>query len=113
MPTQLQALKTDLFRALANPTRIGILEQLAHGERAVQDLQQALQLDQPIVSQHLAALRAKHVVSVRRERTQAFYSLRSPLIADLLRVAREFLSEHLSESQVMLRELKRERRIAE
>ena len=110
MPTPLQELKTDLFRALAHPTRIGILEQLVDGERAVQDLQEALQLEQPIVSQHLAALRAKNVVTVRRERTQAFYSLRSPLIADLLRVAREFLGHHLTESQSMLRELQRERR---
>ena len=112
MRTPLQEAKGDLFRALANPTRIRILEQLVHGERAVQDLQDALQLEQPIVSQHLAALRAKNVVTVRRERTQAFYSLRSPLIADLLRVAREFLGHHLTESQSMLRELQRERRRA-
>jgi ArsR family transcriptional regulator len=110
MPTQLQALKSDLFRALAHPTRIRLLEQLVAGERTVQDLQELLYLDQPVVSQHLAALRAKSVVTVRRERTQAYYSLRSPLVADLLRVSREFLSQHLSESQSMLRELQKERR---
>jgi DNA-binding transcriptional ArsR family regulator len=110
MPTQLQVLKSDLFRALAHPTRIRILEQLVAGERTVQDLQDILDLDQPIVSQHLAALRAKNVVTVRRERTQAYYSLRSPLLADLLRVSREFLGQHLSESQSMLRELQKERR---
>jgi DNA-binding transcriptional ArsR family regulator len=110
MQTPLQEAKSDLFRALAHPTRIRILEQLVHGERAVQDLQDALQLEQPIVSQHLAALRAKNVVTVRRERTQAFYSLRSPLVADLLRAAREFLGHHLTESQSMLRQLQRERR---
>ena len=110
MPTQLQVLKSDLFRVLAHPTRIRILEQLVGGERTVQDLQDLLDLDQPIVSQHLAALRGKNVVTVRRERTQAYYSLRSPLVADLLRVSREFLSQHLSESQSMLRELQRERR---
>ena len=110
MPTQLQVLKSDLFRVLAHPTRIRILEQLVGGERTVQDLQDLLDLDQPIVSQHLAALRGKNVVTVRRERTQAYYSLCSPLVADLLRVSREFLSQHLSESQSMLRELQRERR---
>ena len=110
MPTQLQTIKAELFRALAHPTRIRILERLAQGERTVQDLQDALGLEQPIVSQQLAALRAKNIVTVRRERTQAFYALRSPLIAELLRVAREFLSDHLSESRTMLRELQRERR---
>jgi ArsR family transcriptional regulator len=106
----LQVVKADLFRALAHPTRIRVLEQLSRGELTVQALQDALQLDQPIVSQHLAALRSKNVVTVRREGTQAFYSLRSPLVAELLRVAREFLGHHLSESQSMLRELQRERR---
>jgi ArsR family transcriptional regulator len=110
MATALQSLKAELFRALAHPTRIRILEELAPGERTVQKLQEILALDQPTVSQHLAALRAKNIVTARRERTQAFYSLRSPLVADLLRVARDFLNHHLSESQSMLRELRRERR---
>jgi ArsR family transcriptional regulator len=114
MSSPLQELKSDLFRALAHPTRIRILERLVTGSQSVQDLQTALTLDQPIVSQHLAALRSRDVVTVRREGTQAYYALRSPLIADLLRVAREFLGHHLSErqseSQSMLRELKRERR---
>ena len=112
MSTPLQVLKSDFFRALGHPTRIRILERLVDGAKSVQDLQAALRLDQPIVSQHLAALRAKNVVTVRREGTQAYYALRSPLVADLLRVAREFLNHHLSErqseSQSMLRELKRE-----
>ena len=60
--------------------------------------QSALVLGQPVVSQHLAALRARNVVTVRREGTQAYYALRSPLVADLLRVAREFLNQRLSES---------------
>jgi DNA-binding transcriptional ArsR family regulator len=112
MSTPLQVLKSDFFRALGHPTRIRILERLVDGAKSVQDLQAALGLDQPIVSQHLAALRAKNVVTVRREGTQAYYALRSPLVAELLRVAREFLNHHLSErqseSQSMLRELKRE-----
>ncbi len=112
MPSSLPEFKSELFRALAHPTRIRILEQLVDGERSVQDLQGALTLEQPIVSQHLAALRAKNVVTVRREGTLAYYALSSPLVADLLRVAREFLGHHLSESRSMLRELQRERRRA-
>lgn len=110
MPSELQRLKADLFRALAHPVRIGILEQLAARERTVQELQDALALEQPVVSQHLAALRARHVVSVRREGTAAYYTLRSPEVADLIRVARQFLSHQLTESQSMLRELRREGR---
>jgi DNA-binding transcriptional ArsR family regulator len=112
MSTSLQVAKSELFRALAHPTRIRILERLVAGEQTVQDLQGALSLEQPVVSQHLAGLRARRVVTVRREGTQAFYALRSPVVADLLRVSRELLSEQLSESRSMLRELQRETRRA-
>jgi len=110
MPTSLQVLKSEFFRALAHPTRIRILERLARGECRVQELQDALELEQPIVSQHLAALRAKNVVTVRRNGSLAYYALRSPLITELLRVSREFLNHHLAESHSMLRELRREDR---
>lgn len=110
MPNTLPTVKADLFRALAHPTRIRILERLVEGERTVQNLQETLALEQPIVSQHLAALRAKNVVTVRRAGTLAHYALRSPLVAELLRVARELLNHQLSESRSMLRELQREQR---
>src|SRR3989442_16033738 len=106
MPSELQALKADLFRALAHPVRIRILELLAGRERTVQELQDALKLDQPAVSQHLAALRVRNLVTARREGTLAYYTLRSSVVAELLRVAREVLDRHLTESQSMLRELR-------
>lgn len=110
MTTALQLLKSEFFRVLANPTRIRILEQLVTGGRTVQELQAALVLDQPIVSQQLAVLRGRGVVAVRREGTQACYTLASPLVADVLRVSREFLNRQLTESRSMLRELQREGR---
>jgi ArsR family transcriptional regulator len=110
MPSELPALKADLFRALAHPTRIRILELLVGREQTVQALQDALGLDQPVVSQHLAALRARHLVTARKAGTLAHYALRSSLVAELLRVAREFLNRQLTESQSMQRELRREHR---
>jgi DNA-binding transcriptional ArsR family regulator len=110
MRSALPALKADLFRALAHPVRIRILELLSTRERTVAELQDTLGLEQPIVSQHLAALRARQLLAVRREGTLAWHTVRSPLVADLLRAARELLSQRLTENQSMLRELRRERR---
>lgn len=110
MPSELQSLKADLFRGLAHPARIRILELLTTKERSVQELQDALGLDQPAVSQHLAALRARHLVSTRKAGTAVYYTLASRLTADLLRVARDLLGHRLSHSQTMLRELRREGR---
>jgi DNA-binding transcriptional ArsR family regulator len=112
MPTPLQELKSAFFRTLAHPARVRMLELLTVRDRSVGELQTELGLQQPIVSQHLAALRARHIVTVRRQGAQAFYALSSPLIADLLAVARAFLTHHLGEHRSMLRELQRERRRA-
>jgi len=109
VPSGLQALKADLFRALGHPARIRILELLTSKERTVQEMQDALELDQPVVSQHLAALRARHLVTARKHGTLAYYTLRSRLVAELLRVARELLGHRLTESQSMLRALRREK----
>ncbi len=108
--SELQVVKAELFRALAHPTRIRILELLSTGEHTVQDLQGALGLGQPVVSQQLAVLRARLLVNSRRMGTASYYTLRSPLIAELLAVAREFLNHRFTANQTMLRELRRETR---
>jgi len=109
-PAALQAFKADFFRALAHPIRIRILETLGDGERSVQELQGALRLDQPVVSQQLAVLRAKNIVTSRKVGSTVRYALSDPLITRLLSVAREIFNNHLVDSQSMLRELQREAR---
>ena len=106
----LQALKAEFFKTLGHPVSIRILESLVKGERSVQDLQQALELAQPIVSQHLAALRAKNIVKARKEGTTVWYTIRVASIGELLAIARRIFDSQLSDSQTMLRELRREAR---
>ena len=106
----LQVFKAEFFKTLGHPIRIRILEVLIRGERSVQELQEALQLEQPIVSQHLGMLRAKHVVKARKEGTTVRYSVRVPLIAELLSIARRIFDSQLIDTQTMLKELRREGR---
>jgi len=106
----LQVFKADFFRALAHPIRIRILETLDAGERSVQELQQALDLEQPIVSQQLAILRAKNIVVPRKVGTTVRYALSDPLVTRLLAVARGIFNNRLIDTQSMLKELRREAR---
>ena len=106
----LQTFKADFFRALAHPIRIRILETLGAGERSVQELQQALDLEQPVVSQQLAVLRSKNIVTPRKVGTTVRYALSDPLITRLLTVAREIFNNHLVGTQSMLKALQREAR---
>jgi len=106
---ELQAFKAAFFRALAHPIRIRILELLVRGDRTVHELQQELGVDQPVVSQQLAVLRAGNIVSGTKEGASVRYAVRDPLIANLLDVARRIFNNHLVGTQDLLRELQRER----
>jgi DNA-binding transcriptional ArsR family regulator len=109
-PPALQLFKADFFRALAHPIRIRILETLGAGERSVQELQQALDLEQPIVSQQLAVLRGKNIVIARKVGTTVRYALSDPLVIELLAVAREIFNNRLVDTRSMLKALQREAR---
>lgn len=106
---ELQLFKAQFFRALAHPARIRMLEILVRGGRTVQELQEALALDQPIVSQQLAVLRHQGIVSAQKEGSSVRYGLRDPLVGDLLDVARRIFDNRLDSSTGLLRELRRER----
>jgi ArsR family transcriptional regulator len=107
---QLQVFKAEFFKALAHPLRIRILELLLESERSVQELQRALGVDQPIVSQQLAILRAKNIVEPRKQETAVRYAVRDPALRELLGVARKIFNNQLVGTQTMLRELTRETR---
>jgi DNA-binding transcriptional ArsR family regulator len=107
---ELQTFKARFFQALAHPARIRILEILVRGGRTVQELQEALTLEQPIVSQQLAVLRNQGIVTAHKEGLSVRYALRDPLVGELLDVARRIFSNHLVSTRGLLRELQREAR---
>jgi ArsR family transcriptional regulator len=106
----LQSFKAEFFKALAHPIRIRIMELLRSHARSVQELQALLDLDQSTVSQQLAVLRAKNIVTARKEGTTVWYAVRDALVGDLLDVARRIFNNQLSGTQTMLRQLRREAR---
>jgi ArsR family transcriptional regulator len=67
-----------LFKAFADPTRLRILNVLAAGELCVCDVVDLLELPQPNVSRHLAALRHAGLVEVVRAQQFAHYRLAAP-----------------------------------
>ena len=103
---QLQNLKAEFFRPLAHPIRIRLLEVLvARGATSVQGLQRALGIDQPIVSQQLARLRASGIVAAKKDGSATRYAVTDPLLKNLLQVARQILNRRLVGVRTLLREL--------
>jgi DNA-binding transcriptional ArsR family regulator len=100
----LQRFKAELFKGLAHPTRIRILELLRAGERAVSDLQGQLGIDASSVSQQLAILRSRNIVQTRKVGTSVFYSVQDAQIFTILDAARQIFTQHLDDLQSMLLE---------
>lgn len=81
-----------LFHALADPTRLLILEHLKTGEHKVKELTDHLGLAQSTVSAHLACLRDTELVKVRTQGRASIYSLDQPDVLDqLLLIARQLI----------------------
>ena len=97
MQEMLRQFKADLFQALAHPTRIAILEQLRDGELSAGALIERLGVEQANASQHLAVLRTKNILTNRRAGNQVFYSVRDPLIIEVLDVMRRYFHAHRNE----------------
>jgi DNA-binding transcriptional ArsR family regulator len=107
MQESLRRFKADIFQALAHPTRIAILEFLSEGELSAGTLIERLGMEQANVSQHLAVLRAKQLVSNRKAGNQVFYSVRDPLIIEVLNLMRTYFHTHLREALGMLDEMEK------
>jgi len=64
-----------LLKAIAHPTRLTILRELAKGTRCVNDIRELVDLPQPNVSQHLALLKKDGLVISRKQGARRCYSL--------------------------------------
>ena len=101
----LQAWKADFFKALAHPARIKILEYLRDGEKPAGDILEALGLEQSNGSQHLAVLRNKGILVTRRDGSNVLYSVRDPMLYQVLDLLRRYFYEHLTEMRSLLEAL--------
>lgn len=96
----LYEVKANLFKGLAHPIRIRLLELLAAAPSvSVTDLIAGTGQEASNISQHLGVLRRHHLVVAERRGLQVFYSLAYPQVAELLAVARSFLTQVLETTQ--------------
>src|SRR3954465_7701236 len=110
MQNLLRAYKASVFQALAHPTRVAIVEALREGELAAGTIQERLSIEQANLSQHLAVLRTRQIVTNRKEGNQVFYSLRNPVLVQVLDIMRRYFQANLRDAVQMLDEIKSERK---
>jgi DNA-binding transcriptional ArsR family regulator len=102
----LRQFKAQVFQALAHPTRIAVLDELRDGERSAGQIAERLRLEQANLSQHLAVLRAKGVVTTRKAGNQVFYAIRDAgLLVRILDLLRDYFHTHLHDTLAILGEM--------
>lgn len=99
-------IEAELFRALANPARVRVLELLAEGERSVGEMAPLVGVELSHLSQQLGVLRRAGLVTTRKDGSTVFYTVRDRAMFELLAAAKRLLINSLTESQGLLAGLK-------
>ena len=95
-------LRAGVCQALADPSRLLILEELRHGERTISDLQAAVGLGQSNVSRHVAKLRERGLVRTRRHSIHVYCSLQDPRVLQALKLLDAALRDFLGQQSAQV-----------
>ena len=82
-----------VLKALANESRLQIVDRLSRGECSVGELTELVGLDRTTISKHLAVLRAHGIVHDRREGNVVYYTLLTPCVMNFFACATKVLKE--------------------
>lgn len=94
--------KAELFKALAHPARVRVLELLAERDHSIGELAEQSGLELSHLSQQVTVLRRAGIVDSHRVKSAVICSLRDPQAAELLAVARRMISQNLRQTQALL-----------
>jgi ArsR family transcriptional regulator len=100
---QIYKLHASICHTLANPKRLEIIDKLRANELSVTALAEALEISQANLSQHLALMRQRGIVTTRREGVNVFYKLSNPKIIRACDLMRQVLLEHLETAAELAR----------
>jgi DNA-binding transcriptional ArsR family regulator len=89
--------RAKIFKALAHPSRLFILEQLAEGERCVYELTDMIGADISTISKHLSVLKSAGVIHAEKRGLQVFYRLKMPCILRFFECVGEVIQSNAKE----------------
>ena len=97
--------QTDVYKAIADPTRRSLLKELSTGEKSVTDLLEPFAMSMPALSRHLQVLREVDLVKQERRGRQRIYSLNAEPLQEVLQwlaYFEQFWDEKLDELALYL-----------
>jgi DNA-binding transcriptional ArsR family regulator len=95
--------KAEILKALAQPTRLKILECLRQGERCICEIIPAVHGEQSNISRHISLMQKSHLVSTRKDGVKVMVKVRDPKIFDILDRVSAILKAQMNEQSRLLK----------
>jgi ArsR family transcriptional regulator len=98
-------LKAEVLKALAQPTRLKILEILRNGERCICEIVPAINGEQSNISRHISLMQKSHLITTRKDGVKVMVKVRDPRIFEILDIVGLFLKTQMQEQSRLMRAL--------
>jgi len=98
-------LKSDILKAMAQPTRLRILELLRDGEKCICEIIPAINGEQSNISRHISLMQKNHLVSTRKDGVKVMVKIRDPRIFEILDKVSLVLKTQIQEQNQLAKSL--------
>ncbi len=98
-------LKAEVLKALAQPTRLRILEFLRDGEKCICEIVPAINGEQSNISRHISVMQKSHLITTRKDGVKVMVKVRDPRIFEILDTVSLFLKTQMQEQSRLMRAL--------
>jgi DNA-binding transcriptional ArsR family regulator len=105
MEERVLELKAEILKALAQPTRLKILELLRNGEKCICEIVPALNGEQSNISRHISLMQKSHLVTTRKDGVRVMVKVRDPKIFDILDRVSAILKSQMREQSRLIRSI--------
>ena len=99
MEEKVLELKAEILKALAQPTRLKILELLRDGEKCICEIVPAINGEQSNISRHISLMQKSHLVTTRKDGVKVMVSVRDPEIFNILDRISKVLKNQMKEQE--------------
>lgn len=105
MEERVLELKAEILKALAQPTRLKILELLREGEKCICEIVPAINGEQSNISRHISLMQKSHLVTTRKEGVRVMVKVRDPEIFEILTRVGAILKKQMREQGKLLAQI--------
>lgn len=102
MEEQIIELKAEILKALAQPTRLKILEFLRKGEKCICEIVPAINGEQSNISRHISVMQKSHLVTTRKDGVKVMVEVKDPKIFDILDRVTAILKNRMNEQSKLI-----------